>query len=212
MHIIRVLLSAGSFTPLCKKVRHPRFYSSCAASLLVALLVIVSGCGEQGAGLTPYPFKDGDYLVYEKKQENTPATITRTFRVESSGSGFIVRRLQAVSLPNGERAETRLTSSEKVYDKYGRLQKLADGRSGGRCRGNFCFLWLPPDKRSVGSELPFSEIATPVSVSESVTRGNRTVLVIHDRNTILYYDAMTGLLVDHSFFGPLTDTNRKDLL
>jgi hypothetical protein len=117
-----------------------------------------------------------------------------------------------ISLPNGESAETQLTSSEKVYDKYGRLQKLADGRNAGRCKGHFCFLWLPPDARTIGSEVKLSEHAKPLTISEKVTRNNREVLVVKFMNSTYYYDSATGLLVERSAFGPLTNTNRSDLL
>ena len=177
------------------------------------LMFIPTGCERQGGvNLTSYPFKSGDFFQYQKPQAMTNAMITRTFRIESSGSGFVVRRFQKISLPNGESTETQLKNSEKVYDKYGRLQKLADGRGGGRCQGNFCFLWLPPDNRSIGSEVRISENAMTLTVKEAVTRGNRNVLVIRYGNATLYYDAGTGLLVERSTYGPLTGTNRKDLL
>jgi hypothetical protein len=120
-----------------------------SAILIIPILALISGCGKREQ-LTPYPFKNGDYFVYEYWPEVADVKISRTFRVESLDEGFVVRRIQTAETPAGEKAETRLIHSEKVYDQYGRLLKLADGRSGGRCQGNFCFLWIEPDKRKVG--------------------------------------------------------------
>lgn len=177
--------------------------------LVIAMLMLLTGCGEE---LVPYPFKDGDYFIYQRRPELTDVTMSYIFRVESLDDGFVVRRFQAAETPSGEKAETRLEHSEKVYDRYGRLLRLADGRSGGRCQGNFCFLWLPPSKREVGAEVKLSEAAATLTVTESLTRDYREVLVIQYGNSVYYYDKLTGLLVERKALGKLVDTNRKDLL
>ena len=182
-----------------------------SAILIIPILALVSGCAK-GEKLTPYPFKNGDYFVYEYRPELADVKISHIFRIESLDEGFVVRRIQTAESPAGERAETRIIHSEKVYDQYGRLLKLADGRSGGRCRGNFCFLWLKPDKRKVGAKIRLSEAAVTLVVNESLTRDNREVLVIHHGNSRYYYHKSTGLLVETKAFGKLIDTNRKDLL
>ncbi len=179
--------------------------------LVAATMMLLTGCGKREE-LTPYPFEDGDYFIYQRRPELTDVTISYIFRVESMGDGFVVRRFQVAETPAGEKAETRLEHSEKVYDRYGRLLRLADGRSGGRCRGNFCFLWLTPAKRKVGAEIKLSEAAATLTVSESLTRDYREVLVIKYGNSIYYYDKSTGLLVERKAIGRLADTNRKDLL
>ena len=179
--------------------------------LFIPVVILITGCSER-TNLTPYPFKDGDYFVYQKPDKHKPFEMSYVFRVESKGDGFVVRRLQVAKSPSGETHETQIKNSEKIYDQYGRLQKLADGRSGGNCRGNFCFLWLRPEKRKVGAEIKLSEIARTQKVSRSVTRNNRELLVVEFGNSKYYYDKTTGLLKEREYFGNLIDTNRKDLL
>lgn len=178
--------------------------------IFISILLFLSGCSQEN--LTPYPFKEGDYFIYQDTDPDYGVTTTREFRIEKDGSGFIVRRFQTARNSMGGESTARIKNSEKIYDKYGRLQKLADGRGAGNCKDNFCFLWLRPEKRRFGIDIKVSEIAKPVPVKESTMRDNREVLVVAFHNSIYYYDRKTGLLVERKAYGKLIDTNRNDLL
>jgi len=178
---------------------------------LAGMSFLTGGCAGGGSE-AEYPFKDGDYFIFEKKPPQSGITIFYEFRIESTGSGFTVRRFQEAEAPSGEKSRTEITHSEKVYDRYGRLLRLADGRAAGRCRGNYCFLWIKPGTRSAGSKIKISEIAVPLTVEQPLMLDGRRVLPIYYGNSKYYYDAETGLLVDRGTLGKLTDTNRRDLL
>lgn len=167
----------------------------------------LAGCGG-GNGFGLSPLQEGDTFVYEATHSGT--RISHVFSVEAATGGFVVRRSQVAVALNGDRAETRILHSEKVYDRHGRLSRLADGRRGGRCVGHLCFLWLPPEYRVDGARLRLSEAADEL-VAVAETRNGRPVLVVHHGQGAFYYDPDGGLLLGHTAYGALRRTNRVDL-
>ena len=153
----------------------------------------------------PYPFRSGDRMVYAW-QDPSGVRIVRIFIVEAEGDGFVVRRRQRVEAPNGEFAEKALSLSEKVYDKFGRLLRLADGRSGSRSKGHYCFLWLNPDMRKSGVRVPIAEAAEPSRPLVEETRDGRFCLILRIGNGEWIYDQQTGYLTDGKGLGRLLES------
>jgi hypothetical protein len=161
------------------------------AILLLALAL--TGCG---GGQVPCPLADGDTFEYRGRSPQTGVVSHIRYEVEKQGSGFIVRRYHALETPGGKTPETHLANVENVCDKYGRVKKRASGKSAGDCKGNHCFLWLPPSNRRVGATVKLSEDAREASVVEEMNRDRRTVLKVTAGSRTWYYDKISGYLVE----------------
>ena len=161
------------------------------AVLLLALAL--TGCS---GGEVPSPLADGDTFEYRGRSSQTGVVSHHRYQVEKKGSGFIVRRYHALETPGGKTPETHLANVENVCDKYGRVKKRASGKSAGHCKGNYCFLWLPPSKRQVGATVKLSEDAREASVAEEMRRDRRDVLKVTVGSRTFYYDKISGYLVE----------------
>jgi len=175
------------------------------SALLLAL--VFAGCCSEGTA--PYPFEDGDTLEYRGFFPETGVTSHLRYVVEKKGAGFIVRRYHAVeSKVGGRTEETNLASAENVCDRYGRVKQRADGRSAGSCKGNYCFLWLPPSLRHKGATLKLSEDARDAEVIRELRRDGLDVLLVTVGSEKFYYDKSSGYLVERGRFGKLVRSSR----
>ena len=170
--------------------------------LISLILTLPSGCGRSGE--IPYPFEDGDTFIYRAPTIQGGLTKQARYVVEKNGDGFVVRHFVALQSPDGRGAESQITNVEMAYDRYGRVQKLANGKSAGKCKGNYCVLWIKPELRHVGATFALSEDAREVVVIEEVRRGQRDLLLATVGSRQYYYDKSNGYLIEQTDFGTLS--------
>lgn len=164
--------------------------------LLAALCLALAFTGCGGADKVPYPFEDGDTFEYRGHSPQSGVVSHLRYVVEKDGSGFILRRYHSLESAVDRSGEAHLANVENICDRYGRVKKRASGKSAGSCKGNYCFLWLPPSKRQVGATVGLSEDARDATVVQEMRRDQRDVLKVTVGSRTFYYDRISGYLVE----------------